>query len=363
MLRTILNVHYNIDEYLSNLTGNSIQCNVKTVQLMEQTMSQIFHDTLYLNLVREVRTQGAERGDRTKTGTLAVFSRQMRFDLSDGSFPLLMAKSTPLRVILEELFWFLRGETNIRPLLEKNVHIWSEWPYKAYLRKMSLPIPKANSEEWKEGLRAFEQQITTDSGFADEFGELGPVYGSQWRSWDRFEMTMENWDGRNFYTKTEPVDQIAILIESLKRDPESRSHIVNAWNPSEYEWLRANSLPPCHIMFQCHVANGRLSLDLTQRSCDLFLGVPFNIAGYSALLLMLAQVTGLTPGEFIWNGKDIHLYQNHIDQADEMLLRELRPSPHLRIQGEAARIEDFNISHFILEGYSPHPKIPAPVAV
>lgn len=326
-------------------------------------MTQIFHDVPYLDLAREIRSKGVRRGDRTKTGTLAVFSRQMRFDLSDGSFPLLAAKSTPLRVILEELFWFLRGETNIRPLLEKNVHIWSEWPYKAYLRKSDAEIPPPNSEEWKVGLRAFEQRILSDQGFADEFGELGPVYGSQWRSWDRFEIAMENWDGRTFYTKMKPVDQIAMLVESLKSNPESRSHIVSAWNPGEYEWLRANSLPPCHMMFQCFVADGRLSLDLTQRSCDFFLGVPFNIASYSALLLMLAHVTGLRPGEFVWSGKDVHLYTNHLDQTDEMLAREVRPSPHLHIEGEVARIEDFDISHFVLEGYEPHPKIPAPVAV
>lgn len=326
-------------------------------------MTQIFHDAKYLDLAREIRTRGVLRGDRTKTGTLAVFSRQMRFDLSDGSFPLLVAKSTPLRVVLEELFWFLRGETNIRPLLEKNVHIWSEWPFKAYLRKIGAEIPPPNSDEWKVGLSTFEQKILNDATFAKEFGELGPVYGSQWRSWDRFEIAMENWDGRTFYTRANPVDQIAELVKSLRDNPESRSHLVSAWNPSEYAWLRANSLPPCHIMFQCFVADGRLSLDLTQRSCDYFLGVPFNFASYSALLLMLAHVTGLLPGEFIWSGKDVHLYTNHLEQTDLMLERELRSSPTLRIVNGPTSLEEFTVDHFVLEGYNPHPKIPAPVAV
>ncbi len=322
-----------------------------------------FHDVGYLELTKEVNNTGANKGDRTGTGTKSLFSRSLRFDLSDGSLPLLQAKSTPLRIIAEELFWFLRGNTNIRPLILKGVNIWNEWPYKAYLKKMGILVPDSGSEEWKTGLKDFIEQIKSDEEFANNHGELGPVYGSQWTKWATYESCGFGSDGLVIYKKTNPINQINRLIESIKNNPDSRSHIVTAWNPAEYDWLRANSLPPCHMMFQCYVANGRLSLDLIQRSCDTFLGVPFNIASYSLLLIMLAHVTGLEVGEFIWNGKDVHLYNNHMEQVTEMLSRDLRPSPSIEIVGKYSSITDFTLESFKLTGNNPHPHIPAPVAV
>ena len=322
-----------------------------------------FHDIPYINLAREIYTSGARKTDRTGTGTRAVFSRQMRFDLSRG-FPLLTVKQTFLRGVLEELFWMLRGETNIRPLVLKNVHIWDEWPFVAYLKKMTID-PKEfakNKELWKNGLANFISRIKEDEQFAFEHGDLGPVYGSQWRKWKTF-VEYKNSSGEKLYTEGEPIDQIAELIEQLRTNPDSRSIIVTAWNPSEYKWLRANSLPPCHMMFQCDVTDGVLSLDLTQRSADFFLGVPFNIAGYSALLMMLAHVTGLEVGEFIWNGKNVHLYSNHMMETRLMLSRDPRPSPTLHILRSVKGIEDFKYEDFELTDYNPHPKIPAPVAV
>jgi thymidylate synthase len=314
-------------------------------------MINTYHDQIYLDLARRVLEKGVNRGDRTGTGTQSLFGQQMRFDLSDGSFPLLTGKKVNFRLIMQELFWFLRGETNIRPLVLAKVGIWNEWPYKAYLKANGLAIPDSNSTEWKTGLAEFIKQIGDpyDDSFALKWGDLGPVYGSQWRKW-------QTADGH-------VIDQIANLIHSLKNNPESRSHLVTAWNPGEYEWLRANSLPPCHIQWQCYVADRKLSLHLYQRSCDLFLGVPFNIASYSALLLMLAHITGLKPGEFVWTGGDVHIYANHLDQMQELLSRPLIPSPTIRLVNPPNTLEEFRLEHFELTGYNPHPAIKAPIAV
>ncbi len=261
----------------------------------------------YLDLMRHVSEQGAEKSDRTGTGTRSVFGWQMRFDLGAG-FPLLTTKKLHLRSIIHELLWFLQGDTNIRYLKENGVRIWDEW--------------------------------------ADENGDLGPVYGHQWRHW-------KTPDGRE-------IDQITQLVEGLKKNPDSRRHIVTAWNPSDVDRM---ALPPCHALFQFYVANGKLSCQLYQRSADIFLGVPFNIASYALLTLMLAQVCGYQPGDFVHTLGDAHLYSNHMEQVQLQLTREPRTLPTMRLNPEVKDIFAFRFEDFTLEGYDPHPHIPAPVAV
>jgi thymidylate synthase len=261
----------------------------------------------YLDLVAEILEHGARKSDRTGTGTLSVFGRQLRFGLED-SFPLLTTKKLHLKSILYELLWFLRGETSVRWLQERGVTIWDEW--------------------------------------ADESGDLGPVYGYQWRHW-RVPGGGE-------------IDQITKVIDSIRRKPDSRRHIVSAWNPADVDRM---ALPPCHLLFQFYVAGGRLSCQMYQRSADLFLGVPFNIASYSALTLMVAQVTGLKPAEFILTLGDAHLYLNHLDQARIQLEREPRPFPRLRLNPAVRELLDFRYEDFTLESYEPHPAIKAPIAV
>ncbi|HEX9983841.1 MAG TPA: thymidylate synthase [Thermoanaerobaculia bacterium] len=261
----------------------------------------------YLSLVRHILDSGAEKSDRTGTGTLSVFGHQLRFDLQAG-FPLLTTKKLHLRSIIYELLWFLAGETNVRWLHENKVTIWDEW--------------------------------------ADENGELGPIYGYQWRSWPAA-------DGRH-------IDQITQVIEQIKRNPDSRRHVVSAWNVGELDKM---ALAPCHALFQFYVANGRLSCQLYQRSADLFLGVPFNIASYALLTMMVAQVCDLGLGDFVLTFGDVHLYLNHLEQAREQLGREPRPLPAMRLNPEVRSIFDFKFSDFTLENYDPHPSIKAPIAV
>ncbi|MDD2988574.1 MAG: thymidylate synthase [Zoogloea sp.] len=261
----------------------------------------------YLELMRHVAERGHRKDDRTGTGTLSVFGWQMRFDLTEG-FPLLTTKKLHTRSIIHELLWFLRGETNIQYLKDNKVSIWDEW--------------------------------------ADENGELGPVYGKQWRHW-------ETADGRS-------IDQIGQLIEALKKNPDSRRHIVSAWNPGEIDGM---ALPPCHALFQFYVAGGRLSCQLYQRSADIFLGVPFNIASYALFTMMVAQVCGYEPGDFVWTGGDCHLYVNHLEQTQLQLSREPRALPTMHINPAVKDIFAFTIDDFTLEGYDPHPHISAPVAV
>ena len=261
----------------------------------------------YLELMRHVLEHGDRKTDRTGTGTLSVFGWQMRFRLQDG-FPLMTTKKLHTRSIIHELLWFLQGDTNIRYLKDNGVSIWDEW--------------------------------------ADEHGELGPVYGKQWRRW-------ENADGTT-------VDQITKLVEGIKRNPDSRRHIVSAWNPGEVDRM---ALPPCHALFQFYVANGRLSCQLYQRSADIFLGVPFNIASYALLTHMVAQVCDLEPGDFVWTGGDCHLYLNHLEQTREQLSREPRALPTLKMNPAVKDIFAFRFEDFGLEGYDPHPHIKAPVAV
>lgn len=261
----------------------------------------------YHDLMRRVLETGAQKGDRTGTGTLSVFGHQMRFDLADG-FPVVTTKKLHLRSIIVELLWFLRGETNIAYLKENKVSIWDEW--------------------------------------ADENGDLGPVYGYQWRSWPD--------------PKGGKIDQIEKLIEGLKNNPDSRRHMVTAWNPADVDSM---ALPPCHCLFQFYVANGKLSCQLYQRSADIFLGVPFNIASYALLTLMVAQVTGYEPGEFIHTFGDAHLYSNHLEQTRLQLSRDPRPLPTMTINRDVNDLFAFAYEDFNLEGYDPHPHIAAPVAV
>lgn len=261
----------------------------------------------YLDLLARVRDTGARKSDRTGTGTLSVFGHQMRFDLTAG-FPLVTTKKLHVKSIIHELLWFLQGDTNIRYLKEHGVRIWDEW--------------------------------------ADENGDLGPVYGHQWRAWPTP-------DGRH-------VDQISRIVEDLKTNPDSRRHIVSAWNVAEIDKM---ALPPCHCLFQFHVADGRLSCQLYQRSADIFLGVPFNIASYALLTLMMAQVTGLKPGDFVHTLGDAHLYLNHLEQADEQLQRSPRPLPSIAINPEVQSLFDFVYEDFELKDYDPHPHIRAAVAV
>jgi thymidylate synthase len=261
----------------------------------------------YLDLMRHVLERGHRKTDRTGTGTLSTFGWQMRFDLAER-FPLLTTKKLHFKSIVYELLWFLRGDTNVRWLQERGVTIWDEW--------------------------------------ADAKGELGPVYGYQWR----------NWPGKGGDT----IDQIAHVIASIKSKPDSRRHIVTAWNPADVDHM---ALPPCHALFQFYVAEGRLSCQLYQRSADIFLGVPFNIASYALLTMMVAQVTGLKPGEFVHTFGDAHLYLNHLDQAREQLTRTPRPFPRLRLNPQVKDVFDFQYEDFTLEGYDPHPAIKAPIAV
>jgi len=298
----------------------------------------------YLDLVRHIRDHGVKKEDRTGTGTTSIFGYQMRFDLSEG-FPLVTSKKVHLKSILHELLWFIRGDTNIRYLVENGVGIWNDWPFQSWLRKTGEEdLYPMYSPEWKEKKKEFIQQIKDDAAFAEEHGDLGPVYGRQWR----------NFEG---------VDQLAQLVEDIKSNPDSRRLIVSAWNPKDIPVMVKSGLPPCHSLFQFYVTEGRLSCQLYQRSADVFLGVPFNIASYAILTLMIAQVTGLKPGDFVHTFGDAHLYSNHMDQVEEQLSRSTFPLPTLKINPEVDNLFDFVYDDFELLDYQSHGPISAPVAV
>ena len=298
----------------------------------------------YLDLMRRVRDQGVKKEDRTGTGTLSIFGHQMRFDLSAG-FPLVTTKKVHLKSILHELLWFIRGDTNIRYLVENGVGIWNDWPYQNWLRQSgqdkALPM---YSDQWRAGMKEFVARVKSDEQFAEEFGDLGPVYGKQWR----------NFGG---------VDQLAQLMDDIRQNPDSRRLIVSAWNPQDLPVMVKSGLPPCHSLFQFYVAEGRLSCQLYQRSADVFLGVPFNIASYAALTMMIAQVADLGLGDFVHTFGDAHLYLNHMDQVEEQLSRSSFELSHLSINPEVNSLFDFVYSDFELQSYQSHGAIPAPVAV
>lgn len=302
----------------------------------------------YLDLLRHILESGTEKSDRTGTGTRSIFGAQMRWDLSQ-SFPLLTTKKVFLRSIIHELLWFVAGDTNLRYLAQNDVHIWDEWPFKAFLQRTGQAVPAPNSPEWKAQLAEFVERIKNDESFAADYGNLGPIYGYQWRHWRAP-------DGRE-------IDQLAQLVEDLKKNPDSRRHIISAWNVADIAEMAKAGLPPCHSLFQLYVADGRLSCQLYQRSADMFLGVPFNIASYALLTLMLAQVTGLQPGEFVHTLGDAHIYSNHFEQVREQLSREPLPFPSMRLNPEVTDLFAFQFDDFQLQNYQSHPAIRAPIAV
>ena len=298
----------------------------------------------YLDLMRHIRDHGIKKEDRTGTGTVSIFGHQMRFDLAAG-FPLVTSKKVHLKSIIHELLWFIRGDTNIRYLVNNGVGIWNDWPYQSWLRETGGDKDLIMySPEWTAQKRLFIERIKTDTDFADKYGDLGPVYGKQWRDFGG-------------------VDQLAQLVDEINVNPDSRRLIVSAWNPQDIPVMVKSGLPPCHSLFQFYVVEGRLSCQLYQRSADVFLGVPFNIASYAILTLMMAQVTGLKPGDFVHTFGDAHLYLNHMDQVNEQLSRTTFPLPTLKINPKVSNLFDFIFEDFELQGYQSHDPISAPVAV
>ncbi|MBL1070627.1 thymidylate synthase [Ligilactobacillus salivarius] len=311
----------------------------------------------YLQLIRDILEKGHEKSDRTGTGTKSLFGYQMRFNLAEG-FPLLTTKKVPFGLIKSELLWFLRGDTNIRFLLEHNNHIWDEWAFKNWVQSDEYHGPdmtnfglRAQEDDnfnkvYQDEKKKFCQKIVEDQEFANKFGNLGDVYGAQWR----------HWQTRN----GETIDQIKDVIETIKNNPDSRRMIVTAWNPED---VPLSALPPCHTLFQFYVNDGKLSCQLYQRSADVFLGVPFNIASYALLTHMIARETGLEVGEFIHTLGDAHIYLNHLDQVNEQLQRKPNDAPTLWLNPEKKNIMDFEMEDIKVKNYHSHSAIKAPVAV
>ncbi|WP_430533947.1 thymidylate synthase [Listeria rocourtiae] len=311
----------------------------------------------YLDLEKFVLENGTQKGDRTGTGTISTFGYQMRYDLAEG-FPIMTTKRVPFKLVVSELLWFLHGDTNIRYLLEHNNNIWNEWAFERWVKSSDYTGPdmtdfglRAESDAvfqavYLDEMARFKERILKDDAFAAQYGELGNIYGKQWREWR---------------TSTgETIDQLADLIEMIKTNPNSRRLIVSAWNPED---VPSMALPPCHTLFQFYVADGKLSCQLYQRSADIFLGVPFNIASYALLTHLIAREVGLGVGEFVHTMGDAHLYNNHIEQVKEQLAREPRALPRLVLSEKPASIFDFDVADVTLEGYNPHPAIKAPISV
>ena len=310
---------------------------VATGLLAQSSAAMSFHpEQQYLDAMARVWAEGSERVDRTGVGTRSLFGVTMRFDLSDGTVPLLTTKRIFWKSAVKELIWFLSGDTNIRPLVEQGVHIWTDWPLDRYRRATGETIDRD----------AFEARIVGDEAFAKQWGDLGPVYGKQWVAWP---------DG-----KGGTINQIAALVDGLKRNPASRRHIFTGWNVAELDRM---ALPPCHMTYQYHVVDGRLSGILYQRSCDLGLGFGFNIFEAALLLRMLAQQCDLEPGEIVWMGADVHVYLNHEHLVKEQIARAPRPFPRLEFTRKPPSIFDYRLEDVQVTGYDPHPHITAPVAV
>ena len=311
----------------------------------------------YLQLCEDILSKGHKKEDRTNTGTLSLFGKQIRFDLQEG-FPLLTTKRVAFRLISSELLWFLKGDTNIRYLLEHNNNIWNEWAFQKWIESEAYDGPDMTNfgirsqkdasfnEKYKEKMEEFKNKILTDDIFADTFGDLGFVYGKQWRDWQT--------------SRGGTIDQLKQVVESIKHNPNSRRHIVSAWNPEDVPNM---ALPPCHTLFQFYVADGKLSCQLYQRSADVFLGVPFNIASYALLTELIAHVCGLEPGEFIHTFGDAHIYANHIKQVNTQLSRSIKQAPKLKLNENITSLFDFELKDIELIGYDPHPTIKAPIAV
>ncbi len=311
----------------------------------------------YQELLQDILTHGTKKEDRTGTGTISVFGRQMRFDLAAG-FPLVTTKRVPFRLIASEMLWFIKGDTNIRYLLQHNNHIWNEWAFKKWVESADYSGPdmsnfglRSQQDEtfklqYDEQMDEFVKKVLEDDEFAKQYGELGDVYGKQWRDWTT--------------TQGGTIDQLKEVIQMIKTNPDSRRLIVSAWNPED---VPSMALPPCHTLFQFYVAEGKLSCQLYQRSADTFLGVPFNIAGYALLTHLIAHECRLGVGEFVHTIGDAHIYTNHMDQIQTLLSREPRELPTLKLNKDVASIFDFDVSDIEMMDYNPHPTIKAPVAV
>ena len=308
-------------------------------------MSDQHYEQQYLDLMRRIWREGDERRDRTGVGTRSVFGAMLRFDLAGGAMPLITTKRVYWKTATREMLWFLTGDTNIRPLVLQGVKIWNEWPHARYVKETGEDI----------ALDDFVQRIADDEAFAARWGDLGPVYGKQWVDWPTYRYRKDG-----LYEKGEGINQVAEVVESLKANPGSRRHIIEGWNVAE---LDSMALPPCHKTYQFHVADGRLNGLLYQRSCDVALGLPFNLWSAALLQRMLADQAGLEPGEFVWMGGDTHLYLNHEHLVEEQLQREPQGHPTLEILRRPASIFDYRIEDFAVHDYTPHGPIKAPVAV